>query len=437
MRNFPDTPSIEETCAPLRIGIIGAGRMGRIRAFSARAHPGCRLVSVFDSVPARAQALATELGCLVDEGWEGLLQRPDLDGVVIATPHKFLSPIAVAAVRAGKYVFCEKPMARTAQEAEEVRTAVGAPKTKTTARNASTVDQRVIVGYTLRHHPAVSRAKQLLTEGVIGEPFLVRGHYGHGGRAGYEKEWRGDRDLSGGGELLDQGVHLIDLSRWFLGEFRQVVGFLDTYFWVSTHRDALPASLPEGTSVPTGGVPPAGCATAVEDNAFMLLRTSRGKTAMLHVSWTQWKNQFSFEIVGPKGCLVIEGLGGSYGQERLIVGRRRIAGGTPEMEEVRFDPSNEPGTETPNRIPVRRSFWDEEWAAFVRGVQNDKTRRGDRTRIPSATLLDGCQNLRITDAVYRSAKQNAIIDLEQKDQPRICDSVGTLNEPPACSDRGM
>jgi predicted dehydrogenase len=118
---------------------------------------------------------------------------------------------------------------------------------------------------------------------------FIRGRYGQGGRLGMEKEWRGNPQISGGGEMLDQGVHLIDLSRWFLGDFTQVTGTVVNYFWN----------------------------WQVEDNGFAMLRTPGGQIAWLHASCTEWKNLFSFEIYGKVGKLHIEGLGGSYGVERL------------------------------------------------------------------------------------------------------------------------
>src|SRR5205823_5892688 len=125
-------------------------------------------------------------------------------------------------------------------------------------------------------------------DGVIGEIMFLRGRYGHGGRIGYDREWRADPQRAGGGELIDQGVHMIDLARCFLGEFEHVTGHAATYFWDMQ----------------------------VDDNAFLLLRTSEDHAAFLHVSCTEWKNLFSLEIYGRGGKLQIDGLGGSYGVER-------------------------------------------------------------------------------------------------------------------------
>ena len=408
--------------------------MGRIRALSAQAHPQCKVVHVADVVASSAQALAAEVGCSAGSDWESLLARSDVDAVVVATPHKYLSPITVAALQSGKYVLCEKPMARRLDEAELVLRALGGAVQSSQATLAQPLNgshNRVLVGYTLRHHPAVVRAKDLVTAGFIGEPFYVRGRLGHGGRLGYEKEWRGNVEVSGGGELLDQGVHLIDLSRWFLGEFQQVTGFVGNYFWAQEevcNLQSMPVKHLERNSDSESCKPP-----ALEDNAFMLLRTQTQKIAFLHASWTEWKNMFSFEIFGQKGFLAVQGLGGHYGPERLVVGVRREAGKVPHIEEKWFSPS--PDSDRAERVQsgsapsdghrngqrngqdsslVREGCWDAEWSAFVDAVQCTRSRSNGRTACSSATVSDAWQNLRITEAVYRSARQNIVVDLESE-----------------------
>src|SRR5947209_5291111 len=131
----------------------------------------------------------------------------------------------------------------------------------------------------------------------------LRARYGHGGRVGYDREWRADPLIAGGGELIDQGVHLIDLSRWYLGaEFARVEGQVSTFFW----------KMP------------------VDDNAFLTLTTEEGRIAHLHASCTEWKNLFSFEIYARDAKLHLEGLGGSYGVERLSFYRMRPEMGPPD-----------------------------------------------------------------------------------------------------------
>ena len=130
------------------------------------------------------------------------------------------------------------------------------------------------VGFNHRYHPALRKARELVDAGALGPLMFVRGRYGHGGAARLRAEWRADPARSGGGELIDQGVHLIDLARWFLGDFAAVDGRRRArYFW----------DMP------------------VDDNAFLLLRTAAGQVAFLHVSCTEWKNLFSLEIYGRDG----------------------------------------------------------------------------------------------------------------------------------------
>ena len=273
----------------MNIAIIGCGFVGRKRA-GALGRDDC-LVAVTDRVRDRAERLATEhAGCVVAQTPDDLLGRPDVDLVIVATTNDALTPIALAAVEHGKHVIVEKPAARRAAELIPLIAAAQ-------ARGAV-----VKAGFNHRFHPAMLKAHELWDAGACGPLLFIRGRYGHGGRLGMEKEWRGDPSISGGGEMLDQGIHLIDLSRWFAGEFVEVQGRVERYFW-------------------TWGV---------EDNGFALLRTAGGQVAWLHASCTEWKNLFSFEVIGRDAKLQIDGLGGSYGIERLTFYRMRPEMGPPE-----------------------------------------------------------------------------------------------------------
>jgi predicted dehydrogenase len=193
-------------------------------------------------------------------------------------------------VKNGKHVLVEKPAGISVAELDELEAA--AEKTGALVR----------VGYNHRYHPACLKALELFRSGALGPMMFVRGRYGQGGRIGYEKEWRADAKLSGGGELIDQGVHLIDLAGIFLGEFTTVEGHATTYFW----------KMP------------------VDDNAFLSLRNAAGNTAWLHVSCSEWKNLFSLEIYGRDAKLHWEGLGGSYGVEKLTCYKMLPQMGPPE-----------------------------------------------------------------------------------------------------------
>jgi predicted dehydrogenase len=274
----------------MQVAVVGCGLIGHKRAKSL-VGLGHTLVAVADAIPGRsAQLAATYPGCLAVADWHDAVTRSDVDAVVVATTNDSLSPVTLAAVQAGKHVLVEKPAARSAEELRPVLAA---------AKAAGVV---VRVGFNHRFHPALQQARRLVDAKAIGPLMFVRGRYGHGGRVGYDREWRADPARAGGGELLDQGVHLIDLTRWFLGDISEVSGHAGTFFW----------DMP------------------VEDNGFMFLRTVGGQVGWLHASCTEWKNLFCLEIYGRTGKLQIDGLGGSYGVERLAYYRMLPQMGPPE-----------------------------------------------------------------------------------------------------------
>ena len=183
----------------------------------------------------------------------------------------------------------------------------------------------------------------------------IRAVYGHGGRPGYDKEWRGDKDLAGGGELLDQGAHLVDLIRWMVGEPILAIGKTVQYVWNVGD---------------------------MEDNAFGLFTWEDGKIAQFHTSWTQWKNRFQFQLYGTLGALEVEGLGGSYGTETLTHYRRNLAGGAPEVETMTFEGPDE--------------SWLKEWHDFVTAIRTGGQFMG--------TPEEGVGVMRLIDGLYRSSR---------------------------------
>ncbi len=317
----------------LRIGIIGCGLIGAKRAAFLAPH---KLTAVCDLDRARAERLASAHGARVEPDAAALCAATDVDAVIVATAHDQLAPLAEAAVRGGKHVLIEKPGARRAEELDGV--AVAARETGHT----------VCVGYNHRFHPGLQQARDIIESGALGPLMFIRGRYGHGGRIGYEKEWRANEAISGGGEAVDQGVHLIDLARWFLGDFPHVQGYAPTYFWDMR----------------------------VEDNAFMLLRTAQGQAAFLHASWTEWKNMFSLEIYGRDGKLQLDGLGGSYGEERLTHYRMLPQMGPPEIRRWDFS-----GDES----------WRLEFDHFLRAIRGESSQ--------GATPADAQAALRIAQAI--------------------------------------
>jgi predicted dehydrogenase len=273
----------------MNYAIIGCGLIGKKRVSGMPA--GSQLVVACDTNLPRAEELVKlAKGGRACADFNDAVSDPQVEVVFIATLNSTLQPIALAAVKNGKHVLVEKPAAISVKELDELEAA--AKKTGALVR----------VGYNHRYHPAALKAVELFRSGALGPMMFVRGRYGQGGRIGYEKEWRADQKLSGGGELIDQGVHLIDLAGIFLGDFTTVEGHATTYFW----------KMP------------------VDDNAFLNLRNAEGKTAWLHVSCSEWKNLFSLEIYGRDAKLHWEGLGGSYGIERLTYYKMLPQMGPPE-----------------------------------------------------------------------------------------------------------
>jgi predicted dehydrogenase len=269
--------------------IIGCGLIGKKRL--AALPPASRLAVACDTQRVRAEELVriAQQGRAVTDYREAVADL-HVDAVIVATVNATLAEITGAAIQAGKPVLVEKPAGVTPQQVEDLIAL--AAKRKVAVR----------VGFNHRFHPTFLKAREICGSGALGELMFVRGRYGHGGRVGYDREWRADMKLAGGGELMDQGIHLIDLARWFLGDFTKVEGHAATFFWNMR----------------------------VDDNVFLSLRTAHGQTAWLHAGCTEWKNLFSFEIYGRNGKLHIEGLGGSYGTERLAFYKMLPEMGPPE-----------------------------------------------------------------------------------------------------------
>jgi predicted dehydrogenase len=323
----------------MNVAIVGCGATGQKRA---KALAGASLVACADSNLERANQVARDAaGCKAFTDWRAVTERKDVDIVVVATPHDVLAEITAAAVAAGKHVLVEKPAARHVSELRPLVTLAGK------------MNVLVRIGFNHRYHRAFRQARQIVDSRTLGPLMFVRARYGHGGRIGYEKEWRAKPDLSGGGELMDQGVHLIDLARWFLGDFSEIDGYVHTYFW----------DMP------------------VDDNAFLLLKTKQKQVAFLHASCTEWKNTFSFELYGHGGKLQIDGLGGSYGVERLTYYKMLPEMGPPET--------------TVWEYPMGDDSWEAEMTEFLEDIR--------LRRQPASGLSDAVAVLQIVESVYKGS----------------------------------
>lgn len=296
------------TDAQLRVVIVGCGLIGTKRA---EALGDDLLVGTYDVDAAASARLAAAHGARACAGLDELLAlSPDV--VVVAAIHSELAGLAVAALEAGAHVLLEKPAGTGVADIDRVAAA------------AVRAGRLVKVGFNHRFHPGIARAIALARSGEFGDILSLRGRYGHGGRPGYETEWRADPALSGGGESVDQGMHLLDLAHWLLGPLPLHSALVRTQFW-----DA-----------------------PVDDNAVFVLGAPGGigdasPFALLAVSWTEWKNTFSLEIACRHAKLSVDGLVRSYGSQVLRIYRMRPELGPPDLEEVRY--------------PERDTSWEREW----------------------------------------------------------------------------
>jgi predicted dehydrogenase len=305
----------------LGVGIVGCGLIGRKRS---EALAGDVVVGTFDVDTSAAARLADDTGARACGSVEELLDlSPDV--VVVAVTHDNLAGISCAALDAGCHVLVEKPAG------------IGTADIDRVSRAAERAGRIVKVGFNHRFHPGVARAVTEARSGEFGDLLYLRARYGHGGRPGYDREWRADPSRSGGGEIIDQGMHLLDISHWLLGELPLHSALLRTQFWQAP----------------------------VDDNAVIVLGTpggvgDRSPWALLHVSWTEWKNLFSVEITCERAKWEVQGLVRSYGPQVLRVHRMRPELGPPDTEEVRYP-------------DVDRSF-EREWEQFSAAVRADDGR---------------------------------------------------------------
>jgi len=323
-----------------KVAIIGCGLIGdkRAKSFSGKA----TLVACADINIEIARIFAERhrnIPYFSDA--ESLLKNTECDIVILSTSHNSLPGLIKTCLDHNKHVLVEKPAGRFAEELEQLNELATKNKCK------------VHIGFNHRYHRAFIKAKEIFESGDLGEMMFIRARYGHGGRIGYNKEWRSNPELSGGGELIDQGSHLIDLSRMFLGDFYEVNGIACNYFW----------DMP------------------VDDNAFITLRTPTSQIAFLQASCTEWKNTFSFEIYGKNGKLEINGLGGSYGTEKLTYYKMLPEMGPPETYSWEY--------------PMGDNSWEIEFEEFITDIKEDRN--------CSPGISDAIANLKIINKIYKNS----------------------------------
>jgi predicted dehydrogenase len=332
----------------VRVAIVGCGLIGAKRAGALA--PEDELVACYDVDQQAAQNLAGRYNARACTSLEDLLAS-DPEVVVVATVHDQLARLAESALRSGAHVLVEKPAGISTAEIERL------------IECQRSSGRLVKVGFNHRFHPGIERAAEEVHSGRHGQLMHLRGRYGHGGRVGYGSEWRADPARSGGGELIDQGMHLLDLTHWLAGPLALHSALLRTHFWD----------------------------TPVEDNAALILGEARSRTdpwAMLHVSWTEWKNLFSLEVYCRTAKIQVDGLVRSYGPQRLTIYRMGPQLGPPQVEEVVY--------------PDEDHSWEREWASFKAAIDLEDE------RLLNGELNDARYAWQQIEAAYASGPYDAM-----------------------------
>lgn len=302
----------------LRVGIAGYGVVGKRRHACVDRHPGMKVVAVCDralpaTLPEGIKAFAT---------YEELL-REDLDVLIVCLTNDIAPDATIAGLERGLHVFCEKPPGRDLHDISRVRNV-----------ERANPGLKLMYGFNHRYHDSVRDALKLIRSGTMGRIINMRGVYGKSQLITFNQpDWRTKRDIAGGGVLLDQGVHMVDLMRLFAGEFTEVHSFVTNSAY----------------------------GYDVEDNAYALMRTAEGVVGMLNSSATQWRHRFHLDVNLEKGSVILGGIlsgSKSYGAETLTVvtANPDADNGDPREQQTRY-----------NRDPS----WDDEIAAFARSIRND------------------------------------------------------------------
>jgi predicted dehydrogenase len=328
----------------LTVGIIGFGKMGQIRMQCVDDHPELELKAICDQ---DTEKLSGYSDLFISENYEHLLAQ-DLDIVFVCCFNNVAPRIVVDALNSGKHVFCEKPPGTCVEDVEKV-----------IAAEKANPNLKLKYGFNHRYHYSVMEAKQMIDSGEFGKILWMRGVYGKCGGIMFENSWRNQSHLAGGGILLDQGIHMLDLMRYFCGDFVSIKSTVKTSFWKIPH----------------------------EDNAFAILETQTGQIALLHSSATHWKHHFALEICLEDGYINLEGIltsTRSYGEEKLVFAKKQFedsasAFGKPQEQIIYFD---------------KDDSWTLEVGDFVSAVF------GDRTTSYSGSSVDAYAVMKAIEAIY-------------------------------------
>lgn len=333
----------------IRFGVIGCGRMGMRRIERIVRHPNAALICVADVRGERAKTVGERYGVEYFTDFNEVVNREDVECVVISVPNKFHAPISICAMENGKHVFCEKPMARNPEEAKRM--------VEASVKNEVCLK----VGSNLRYFPSVQKAKELLDNSAIGEILFIRGWIGNSGWQ-LNNSWFSDIEMAGGGTFLDNGCHLLDIYRWFLGEVEECIGYVSRMYH----------------------------SIDVEDNGFGIFKFRSGKYAFVQSSWTEWADYMYMEIYGTEGYIRIDDRNPNC---KVILGKK------DGYQQV-YDYS---------RLPPQS--YDVEFNEFMKALLNNSP--------PEPNGFDGLRAVQMAYGVYESARTGKKVKIWGEEEEKL------------------
>ena len=341
----------------MNVGIAGYGVVGKLRRQCVDQHPFLRTVAVCDRTFGGNGTLPD--GLRYYSNYQTLLEE-DLDILFVCLTNDIAAKVTMAGLDRNLHVFCEKPPGRNLDEIAEV---IHCEK-----RHPS---QKLKYGFNHRYHESVQDALKIVQSGELGRIVDMRGVYGKSRMLTFESDWRTKREIAGGGILLDQGIHMVDMMRLFAGEFTDIYSFVSNSFWKHD----------------------------VEDNAYALMRTKDGVVVLLQSSATQWRHRFNLEITLSRGTLLLSGIlsgSKSYGAETMTVAYAETSeGGDPREQTIRYN---------------QDTSWRDEIAEFAEAILQDKP-------IINGSSSEAFKTMQLVYRIYCA-------DFEWQDRYRLTDKVG-------------
>ncbi len=304
----------------LNVGIAGHGVVGKRRHQFIDLHPSMKTIAVCDRTFDASGTFPD--GVRYYRTYDELLREP-LDVLFVCLTNDVAPEATIAGLERGLHVFCEKPPGRNLDDVAEV--------IECERRHPG---QKLKYGFNHRYHDSVREALRIVRGGDLGRLINLRGVYGKSAIISFQQtDWRSKRALAGGGIMLDQGIHMVDMMRLFAGDFDEIHSFIANSFW---HHD-------------------------VEDNAYALMRTADGVVAMLHSSATQWRHRFHLEMALERGTIILAGIlsgSKSYGAETITIAyREENDAGDPREMTMRYNQDNS---------------WRDEIAEFAADIIEDR-----------------------------------------------------------------